>query len=237
MTEWSFLKKDADHAAFYNAVASLGIDGAELVNKSRYEVARSAGLKIINRGGPGKWNRAENHPQCMIDLQASIDDAVKNDIPAIFVFSGNREGQADSVSIDHCVTGLAQAARLAEQHDKMLMLEVFNKFDHPDYAADSSEFAYEVVRQVGSKNLTVLYDIYHMLKMSENVSQTLMKHLDLVGHIHIARSPDRKIATDEVSINLLKELDSAGYRGYVGAEWLADQPIEELKAFMDQLRS
>ena len=58
-----------------------------------------------------------------------------------------------------------------------ISFEVFNRFDHPDYVADNSAFAYDVVTRVNSKSLRVLYDIYHMLRMEEDVEKTLFDKL------------------------------------------------------------
>ena len=90
-----------------------------------------------------------------------------------------------------CIAGLKQVAGEAEKAGVTLTLEVLNKFDHPGYQADYSAYAFAVARGVGSANVKVLYDIYHMQRMGENLLPTIMENLAMIGHFHIAGAPKR----------------------------------------------
>ncbi len=113
-----------------------------------------------------------------------------------------------------------------------LVLEVLNKFDHADYQADNSEFAFAFARACASQRVKVLYDIYHMQRMGEDLVATIIKNLDLIAHLHIAGSPKRNFPSPDQETDyrtLVRRIHAAGYRGYWGQEFLpAGDSLEEL---------
>lgn len=121
------------------------------------------------------------------------------------------------------IDGLATLAGLAEQAGVVLNLEVLNtKFDHPGYWLDSSDLGFELVREIGSPNLRLLFDVYHVQIMEGNLSERIRTNLDLIGHIHVADVPGRhEPGTGEINYaRLFGVLREAGYSGYVGMEFI-----------------
>jgi hydroxypyruvate isomerase len=71
----------------------------------------------------------------------------------------------------------------------------------------------------------VLYDLYHMHRMGEDVSARVIANLEYVAHLHIAGSPQRDFPGDQQSIDYLsivRSIHQAGYRGAWGMEFLPD---------------
>jgi hydroxypyruvate isomerase len=127
----------------------------------------------------------------------------------------------DEQMADSMLAGLREAAALAEAANVMLLLEPLNtKVDHPGYTLCHSAPAFELVRQIGSPRLKVLYDVYHMQIMEGNLIATMEANLDAIGHIHVADVPGRhEPGTGEINYSsVARMLKSNGYGGSVGLE-------------------
>jgi hydroxypyruvate isomerase len=101
--------------------------------------------------------------------------------------------------------------------------------------ADSSTFGFELARAVDSPRFRVLYDIYHMHRMREDVLQKMLGNLDLICHLHIAGSPRRDfpgLRQDIDYATIVREVTAAGYAGYWGQEFPAAgaDPFSDLDA-------
>lgn len=117
---------------------------------------------------------------------------------------------------------LAEATRIAEKADFTLLLESLNTYvDHPGYYLDSSAEAVEIVRAIGSPNLKILYDVYHMQIMEGNILATIEKNLPWIGHFHAAGVPGRgEVFGGELDYRaILAKIESLGYDGAFGLEY------------------
>jgi hydroxypyruvate isomerase len=74
---------------------------------------------------------------------------------------------------------------------------------------------------VGSVNLALQYDIYHMQIMEGDLACTIGKLMDRIGHIQLADNPGRhEPGTGEINFQfLLAYIDSLGYEGWIGCEY------------------
>ncbi|HAH85942.1 MAG TPA: hypothetical protein DCL60_01060, partial [Armatimonadetes bacterium] len=133
------------------------------------------------------------------------------------------------------VNALSRAADIAAHHDFVLLLEPLNtKVDHAGYFLDSSCVAAEVVREVGSPNLRLLWDIYHMQIMEGNVIAGIEANTDIIGHFHAAGVPGRhEITGGELNYaEIVRRIEAAGYSGTFGLEYIPamEDHAESLKA-------
>lgn len=142
------------------------------------------------------------------------------------------------------VRGLTALAPIAEREGITLLLEPLNTLvDHPGYFLTSAREGFAIVKEIGSPNVRLLYDVYHMQIMEGNVTQTLLGHLPLVGHIHVADVPGRhEPGTGELHYgNVLRTLADAGYDGSVGFEFApqggTDEALARIAELREQLRS
>ena len=94
---------------------------------------------------------------------------------------------------------------------------------HPGYQGNNTDYCIDIIKAVGSENLTLLFDIYHVQIMDGDVIRRLHQHKDHIGHIHTAGNPGRGELNDTQEINypaVMKALLDIGYKGYVGQEFI-----------------
>jgi hydroxypyruvate isomerase len=233
-SEWCFFKKHPDPPAYYRRLKEAGFSGVEMVDPARWQMARAAGLEILNLVAPGMQkglNRIEDHATILPQIRAAIAQAGEARIPQVIIFSGNRAGLADEDGIRNCIAGIRQIVGDAEKAKVQLIFETLNSFDHKDYQGDRGQFAFSIVKAISSPNLRVLYDIYHMDRMGENIHADIVKNLELVAHLHIAGSPKRDFPGESQRIDyarLINAVHAAGYRGYWGHEFCTgSDPLKE----------
>lgn len=135
----------------------------------------------------------------------------------------------------------ADAAAIAEKNDFTLVVEALNTLvNHPGYYLDSSLEGAEIVRSIGSPNLKLLYDIYHMQIMEGNVIANIESNINVIGHFHAAGVPGRHELMDcELNYReITKRISAAGYTGAFGLEYSPSYDSgESLRATHDYLGS
>ena len=102
-----------------------------------------------------------------------------------------------------------------------LLIEPINTLDIPGFFLNTSRQALALIEEVGSDNLFLQYDIYHMQVMEGDLARTIERHLARIAHVQIADNPGRhEPGTGEINYPFLFEhLDRIGYAGWVGAEY------------------
>lgn len=101
------------------------------------------------------------------------------------------------------------------------LVEPLNTFDTPGFLLATTAQGLDLLARVNHPNLALQYDVYHMQRMEGNLTATLRAHIDQIGHIQIADSPDRhQPGTGEIDYPfLLSALDATSYTGWVSAEY------------------
>ena len=125
---------------------------------------------------------------------------------------------------------LKTAAPLAEEAGVTLVLEPLNILvDHPGYFLTSSREGFQIVEQVGSPAVKLLYDIYHQQITEGNLIATITPNIEKIGHFHTADVPGRyEPGTGEINYaNVLAAIDEAGYEGFIGLEYKPTGPTPD----------
>lgn len=109
-------------------------------------------------------------------------------------------------------------ADIAEDAQIMLLLE-------PVYCEAGSflchtETAAEIIRQVDSPCVRLLYDIYHMQRSEGDLCTTIERYANLFGHVHVADVPERhEPGTGEINFHkVFSRLIASGYKERLGFE-------------------
>jgi hydroxypyruvate isomerase len=102
-----------------------------------------------------------------------------------------------------------------------LLIEPINTRDVPGFFLNRTEQAVQIISDVGSENLFIQYDIYHMQVMEGDLAPTLRRHLARIAHVQLADNPGRnEPGTGEINYPFLfRHLDEIGYRGWIGCEY------------------
>jgi hydroxypyruvate isomerase len=234
--DWCFYPKLGDPAIYYETLKSLGVAGVEMVDPSRYNAARLAGLEILNLSGPGMMrglNRLEHDAELLPQIRQALQHAHDHAIPLVIVFSGNRAGQPDDEGIEHCRRGFEALLPDAERLGVTLGFEMLNSSDHTDYQADRGQYGFRLTELIQSPWFKLVYDIYHTEKMGDDSAPDIVAHLDQIAHLHTAESPKRDLPRADGNIRygqIVPAVMQAGYQGYWGLEFVPGaDPLAELR--------
>jgi hydroxypyruvate isomerase len=216
------------------------------------EAIAASGIKIAAFSGDDEYSliNPDENGLYLDFLKQSIEKAKEIDCRYLVIHSDALEKDGSAKVIGKALTYetkflnmykvLKGIAPFAEKEDITLVLEPLKTElsaprTHKNYFLDHPEPAFELTRQVGSSNVKVLFDIYHMQLMAGNLIHTLGKNIDQLGYIHVADVPgSHEPGTGELNCrNILKALDSMGYTGYVGFELVPfetdEKAIEAIK--------
>jgi hydroxypyruvate isomerase len=138
---------------------------------------------------------------------------------------------------ENIVNCLRDAAKLAEKDNVTLVLEPLNVLvDHKGYYLYSSSEGFDILNEVNSPNIKLLYDIYHQQITEGNLIETITKNIDLIGHFHVADVPGRhEPGTGEINyVNVFRSINRTKYNGYVGLEFI---PLVDTKKALHHLNN
>jgi hydroxypyruvate isomerase len=102
-----------------------------------------------------------------------------------------------------------------------LLIEPINTFDIPGFWLSHTRQALDVIRDTGSSNVYVQYDIYHMQRMEGELANTIEANLARIAHLQLADNPGRnEPGTGEINYRFLFGfVDAIGYDGWIGCEY------------------
>ncbi len=224
---------------FCKAVKEIGLTAIDLIEEKEWPLLAEHGL-ICSMGWklggdiPNGLNDPANHDLIVNGLLTTLPKAAKAKVPNLIAFFGNRKGRPDDDAIKNCVIGLNKVKKAAEEHGVTVCVELLNsKVDHKDYQGDRTWFGVEVVRQVDSPRVRLLYDIYHMQIMEGDVIRTIRDNHQWIAHFHTGGVPGRHELDDTQELNwrtVAKAIADTGYAGYVAHEFVPTRdPLTSLR--------
>jgi len=213
------------------ASKAMGLESVELLGPTEWPTVKKHGLICAMCNGPDQigygWNRVDHHEKLVTGFDQAIPQVAEFGFPNIITFSGNRGGLSDEEGIKNCVTGLKRIVGLAEKQKVNVLLELLNsKVDHKGYMADHSAWGIEVVKQVGSERLKLLFDIYHMQIMEGDIVRSIQDNHQYFGHYHTGGVPGRNEIDDTQELHypaVMRAIVASGYKGWVGQEFVPKQ--------------
>ncbi|MBI2720448.1 MAG: hydroxypyruvate isomerase [Rhizobiales bacterium] len=229
-TELPFLDRFA-------AAAKAGFKGVEYVSPYDFpaeqvaETLRNNGLTQVLFNLPaGNWAAGERGIGCHPDRVGEFQEGVAKAIAYAKVL-GNRQinclagilpkAVAPEKAEATLISNLRFAAGELKKAGLLLIAEPINTYDIPGFFLNRSAQAMAIFDRVGSDNLKLQYDIYHMQRMEGELAKTIERLFLSIAHIQIAGNPNRT-EPDEGEINyayLFTLLDHLGYTGWIGAEY------------------
>ena len=125
--------------------------------------------------------------------------------------------------------GLREAAPFLEKAEVTLVIEPLNeRVNHPGYYLVQSDEAFQIIDEVNSDNIKVVFDIYHQQISEGDLIENIRSNIDRIGHFHAAGNPGRhELQKGEIAYPyIFEQIQTAGFTGYVGLEyWPTDSEL------------
>jgi len=233
----------------------LGYDGYEMFDwrdpkvmgtfvslKDKYPL--SCECLVANKGvtapGCGLVNPRE-HEEFLKQTQLAIDAARAVGAKQMVTLTGNEMGGVPrSEQMANAVAAMRAAAPMLEKNGMTAIVEVLNTYvDHAGYFLYYVRDGAELIDRVGSPNVKLLFDIYHVQIMEGNLIESIRSNIDRIGHFHVGDVPGRhQPGTGEINYrNVFKAIYDQGdrFRGSVALEYSPTVPLEQDLAAMREL--
>ena len=233
----------------------LGYDGYEMFDwrdpkvmdifvslKDKYTL--SCECLVANKGvtapGCGLVNPRE-HEEFLKQTQLAIDAARAVGAKQLVTLTGNEMGGVPrSEQMANAVAAMRAAAPMLEKNGMTAIVEVLNTYvDHAGYFLYYVRDGAELIDRVGSPNVKLLFDIYHVQIMEGNLIESIRSNIDRIGHFHVGDVPGRhQPGTGEINYrNVFKAIYDQGDRfgGSVALEYSPTVPLEQDLAAMREL--
>lgn len=191
------------------------------------------GLEIATIVGSG-WKQLftdEARGKFVSEIQASLAVAKRLGSKTLIVTTGMEDKSMPRAEQHaHYVAAFKAVAPFAEQAQVTIILEPLNtKVDHPGYYLQTAREGFEMLEEVGSPAVKMLFDIYHHQIMEGNVIQDITKNISRIAHFHVADVPGRhEPGTGEINYaNVFRAIASSEYQGFVGLEFKPSRSAED----------
>jgi hydroxypyruvate isomerase len=244
--EWLFAEASADYADRVRAAAAAGLPAVEFWAwrnrdlEAIRRVAEETGTvvagfcvepfgQLTDPDGHGEFQRGVSE-SCVAAHSLGCDKLVTQVGQAV-------PGKDRAAQRAALVAGLKSVAALLEDEGVTVLIEPLNATrDHPGYFLTDTAEAVDILREVASPNVALIYDRYHALMMGEPIGYGLEGNMDLVKHVHIAdtggrHEPGSGTADWPAELAWFR---SRGYDGYYGLEY---QPTGESAESLAYFRS
>ena len=191
----------------FEAAADAGFRAVEYLFPYDYDAhvlkarLRDHGLvQVLHNLPAGDWAAGERGIACLPDrapeFRAGVDRAIEyanalgcdrvNCLAGILP-----QTIAESAALETFTRNVEYAASRLKAAGVTLLIEPINTRDIPGFFLTRTRQAVDIIEAVGSDNVFVQYDIYHMTIMEEDVAATVERHLPLIGHMQLADVPGR----------------------------------------------
>jgi D-psicose/D-tagatose/L-ribulose 3-epimerase len=200
-----------DYIATINRVADIGFDVLEIGADHLYhmndkdiaelkEVGKRRGIEFTTNSGPSKENdlsspdqKVREHgikyfTQVLKNMKKlgsrSLVGAIYSFWPSDFIYTDKK------TAWEHSIMALRELSTTAEDLEIECSLEVLNR--NETYILNDCKEAIEYVNKIGSKNIKILLDTYHMNIEEDNMYDAIRLVGELLGHIHVGEN-NRKL--------------------------------------------
>ncbi|MCX5816303.1 MAG: hydroxypyruvate isomerase [Proteobacteria bacterium] len=177
----------------------------------------------------GNWEKGERGVALLPDRVKEFEDGVGIAIgyaralkcPQINCLVGLTPDLPVKIVRETLVNNLRFAAETLAEANIRLLVESLNTKDIPGFYLSSTMDALSLIRDINHPNIFYQYDIYHMQVMEGDLTDTIRRNIDTIGHIQTADNPGRhEPGTGEINFeNLFRFIDETGYNGFIGCEY------------------
>ena len=229
---WCF--KPMDTLELARHCKAIGLRGMEGIDKKFYPDIKAFGLGISLVGSHGFSNGPCNpkfRAEVITKLTDGINLAAEVGCKKVITFTGMKfAGMDRDRAIKDCLDAWKTVLPLAEKKGITLVVEHLNSRDnthpmkgHPGYFGDDVDFCVDLIKQIGSPNFKLLFDIYHVSIMNGDIIRRIRTHKEYIGHYHTAGNPGRAELDEKQEINyppIIQAIIDTGYDDYLAQEFI-----------------
>lgn len=204
--------KELPFAARFAAAKRDGFDYVEIWDWDSKDadelcrLSREAGVEISCMGGDGPYSLCDpaHEAEYLAYFEKSLAIAQQIGCKLLAIHSNELlpeprqyaadlfEQYSDAEKTMAMYRTLCKMAPMAEKAGITLCLEALNvETDHLGNFLKYTKDAAEIIKMVGSPNVKILYDAYHMYLNEGKICETIKKYQDLIALVHIADAPGR----------------------------------------------
>src|SRR6202163_4513710 len=209
----------------------------KLKNKLGLECACLVGNRAVNPKGMTLVDPADREA-FLAEIKASTEAAKRFETTRLVTLTGNElPGVPRTAQHKSIVEGLKAAHDVVAPHGVTLIVEPLNTLvNHQGYYLNHTAEAFEIMREVGSPNVKILFDIYHVQIMDGNLIDTIRKNIAAIGHFHVGDVPGRhEPGTGEIHYgNVFGAIREAGFRDFVAMEYV---PAKDAMVTLAEVRA
>ncbi|WP_207459768.1 hydroxypyruvate isomerase [Azospirillum sp. SYSU D00513] len=221
----------------FAAAAADGFKGVEYLfpypfaKEELAERLQQHGLtQVLHNLPAGNWDGGERGIAVLPDRVGEFQDGVGKAIEyakalgctQVNCLAGKTPAGASADAVERTfVDNLAFAAKALKAEGIRLLVEPINTRDIPGFHLTTTAQTEALLETVGSDNLFIQYDVYHMQIMEGDVVPTMQRLLPKIAHIQIADNPGRnEPGTGEINYSFVfNAIDRMGFQGWVGCEY------------------
>ncbi|MBI2295178.1 MAG: hydroxypyruvate isomerase [Betaproteobacteria bacterium] len=233
----TMLWNELDFMDRFAAAAEAGFKGVEYpfpYDHDRNQLAdvlhKHKLVQVLHNLPAGDWAKGERGIGCHSDRVGAFQDGVGKAIEyatalgckQLNCLAGIAPAEVAPEKLrETLVSNLRFAAGKLNAAGIRLLTEPVNTRDIPGFYLSTSKQALEIIREAGSDNLFLQYDIYHMQVMEGDLARTIEANLKLIPHMQLADNPGRnEPGTGEINYPFLfQHIDRVGYQGWIGCEY------------------
>ncbi len=213
----------------------IGLVAMEGISADHYPMVKDLGMDISLVSGAHGFAKGPCNPEfhdLVVDgLSSGIDLAKEVGCKNVITFTGMRfDGMDEEKAAQRCVDTWKEVIGKAEKNGITLVLEHLNSRDdthpmkgHPGYFGDDVDFCIDLIKQVGSENFKLLFDVYHVSVMNGDIISRIHQYKDYIGHYHTAGNPGRGEIDGSQEIHyppIFEAILETGYEGFIAHEFI-----------------
>ncbi len=211
-------------------LAQMGFAGVDLPQPGQIPILQEYGLTPTMMTGTGTTFqdgliRRELHSQIYDATLEGIDMCAEAGCPNLIALPGERRGMSREEGAENAVEILSRVADYARERGVTLCMEITNSKveadQRTDQVFDRLQWGWDVVRGVGSPNVKIVYDMYHVQIMDGDVTRNFLENIDMICHLHVAGVPTRMEIDGTQELNyryIAQAVADSGYDGYIAHE-------------------
>jgi len=228
---------EVDFLDRFGEAAKAGFKGVEYLFPYDFDKDELAGklaehnlTQVLHNLPAGDWGGGERGIGCLPDRVSEFQDGVGQCIDyatalgckQINCLAGITPDGVDADTLKKTfVDNLSFAAGKLKEAGIKLLIEPINTRDIPGFYLCHTSQGLDIIKEVGSDNLALQYDIYHMQIMEGDLAPTIEANLGQIDHMQLADNPGRnEPGTGEINYDFLFGfIDKIGYQGWIGCEY------------------